>query len=308
MRDERGYTFIELIVASAIVIALGAALLGLLHDGLAATPALEEMTDLHQRARVSIDRLDAEIRAAAAGSPSGPLSQSFAAIEPRAPTDAAGTASSSRLTVRYVPHGGAHSRLVQPLAPSAPIAFVDTAAGCPVGTTACGFNAATTALISDTAGSADLVSVDAIGPGALTISDVIASRAAYPAGSEVVEARQVSFIFDPAARQLRRLEGGGSFVLVDNVTAVNFEYFAGDMTLLPPAVFQDGPFVGAGSIVFDVDLLRVRTVRATLRLDTGVDRLRGTDPRFFARPGTATGPRVIPDAVARLDVTLRNGS
>lgn len=307
MRDERGYTFIELIVASGIVIAVCAAVLGLLHDGLAAAPALEEMTDLHQRVRVSIDRVDSEIRAAAAGSPSGSLSRYFAAIEPRGPTDPPGTASPSRLTVRYVPHGGAHSRLVQPLAPPAPVAFIDTAA-CPVGTTACGFNAATTALIFDTAGSADLVSVDAIGPGALTISNVAAGRATYAAGSEVVEARQVSFVFDPAARQLRRLEGGGSFVLVDNIIAVSFQYFAGDMSGLPLAIFQDGPFVGAGSMAFDADLLRVRTVRATFRLDTGVDRLRGTDPRFFARPGTATGPRVVPDMVGRIDVTLRNGS
>lgn len=307
MREERGYTFVELIVASGIVIAVCAAVLGLLHDGLAATPVLEETTDLHQRMRVSIDRLDAEIRAAAAGSPSGSISRFFAAIEPRGPTDAPGTALPSRLTVRYVPHGGAYSRLVQPLVPAAPVAFIETV-GCPVGTTACGFNAATTALVFDTTGSADLVSVDAIGPGALTISSVAAGRAAYPAGSEVVEARQVSFVFDPVARQLRRLEGGGSFVLVDNITALSFQYFAADMSPLPLAIFADGPFVGSGSIAFDADLLRVRTVRATLRMETGVDRLRGSDPRFFTRPGTAIGPRVIPDMVARFDVTLRNGS
>jgi hypothetical protein len=88
---------------------------------------------------------------------------------------------------------------------------------------------------------------------------------------------------------------------------VTFEYFAGDMTALPLAIFQDGPFIGAGSLAFDADLLRVRTIRTTLRVETGFDRLRGTDPRFFARPGTATGTRVIPDRLARIDVTVRNG-
>lgn len=306
MRGERGYTFIELIVASGILIAVAAAVFSLVHDGLAATPVLEDMTDVHQRMRVSIDRLDAEIRAAAAGSPSGALSRYFAAVEPRAPTDPPGSATPSALTVRYAPHGGAFSRLTQPLAPGAAIAFIDMA-GCPVGTTACGFNAGTTAMIFDAAGSADLVSVDAIAPGALTISDVSGGRAAYAPGSEIVEARQVSFVFDSVSRQLRRLEGGGSFVLVDNITSVTFEYFAGDMTALPLAIFQDGPFIGAGSLAFDADLLRVRTIRTTLRVETGFDRLRGTDPRFFARPGTATGTRVIPDRLARIDVTVRNG-
>jgi hypothetical protein len=51
---------------------------------------------------------------------------------------------------------------------------------------------------------------------------------------------------------------------------------------------------------------RIRTVRATLRLETGVDAMRGSDPRFFARPGTAVTRRVIPDIVARVDVSLRN--
>ena len=308
IRREGGFTFVELIVASAILITVSAAVLWLLHDGLAAAPVLEEATDLQQRARVSIDALAAELRAAAAGPPSGPLSRYFAAVEPRAAIDPPGTASASALTVRYVPPNGAHSRLVQPLLPGVPTAFVDTASPCPLGTTACGFNASTTAVVFDPSGAADFVSVDAIAPGVLTVSDPIAGRAQpYPAGDEIAEALQVSFIFDPAARQLRRAEGGGDFVLADNINAVTFEYFAADMSRLPLALFGDGPFVGAGSTAFDADLLRIRTVRATLRFDTGVDRLRGIDTRLFARPGTASGARVLPDLVARLDVALRNG-
>ena len=307
-RRDSGYTFIELLVASAILITVSAAVLGLLHDGLAASPVLEEATDLQQRARVSVDALAAELRAAAAGPPSGPLSRYFAAVEPRAAADPPGTASASALTVRYVPPNGAHSRLSQPLAPGVPTAFVETASPCPVGTTACGFNAGMTAVVFDPSSAASFVSVDAIAPGALTVTDLVAARAqTHLAGSEIAEALQVSFVFDPGVRQLRRLEGGGSFVLADNITSVTFEYFAAGMSPLPLGLFQDGPFVGAGAMAFDADLLRVKTVRATLRFETGVDRLRGIDPRLFARPGTATGARVLPDLIARVKVALRNG-
>lgn len=307
MTGQRGYTFVELLIASAILLMVSGAVLGLLHDGLAAAPVLEEATDLQQRARVSVDAIAADLRTAAAGSPSGPLSRYFAAVEPRAPADPAGTASSGVLTVRYVPAGGACGRLAQPLSPGVPIAFVSTGSPCAAGTIACGFNAGTTAVVFDPAGHADFVAIDAVAPGALTISDLAGGRAVtYAAGAEIVEAVQVTYVFNAGARQLRRVEGGGGFALADNVSAVGFDFFAGDMSVMPLSIMQDGPFIGAGAKAFDADLLRVRMVRARLRLDTGVDTLRGTDTRLFARPGTATGRRTIPDIVVRLDVALRN--
>lgn len=307
MSRESGLSVVELLVASAILFAISGAMLGLLHDGLAATPILEETTDLHQRQRVVADAVASELRAASAGTASGPLSQYFAAVDPRRPSDPAGAASADVLTIRYVPPRAASARLAQPLLPGVPVAIVDVA-GCPVGTVACGFVAGTIAVVFDTSGQADFVQIDAIGPGALTLSDFAGARiATYPAGAEVAEAMQVTYAFDASARNLRRAEGGGSFVLVDNMTSVTFEYFAGGMLPIPLEQFRDGPFIGAGATMFDADLLRVRNVRATLRLETGVDRMRGTDTRLFARPGTATGRRTIPDLVTRVDVALRNG-
>ncbi len=305
---SRGYSLIELVIASAIMLTVSGAVLGLVHDGLAGTPILEETTDLHQRARVVADAVAADLRAAAAGTPSGSLSRHFAAVEPRRPGDPPGTSTGLAITLRYAVSGGAHSRLVQPLDPGVPIAIVDAVNGCPAGTAACGFVADTTALVFDSAGHADLVSIDSVGPGVLSITDVSGGRAAsYAAATEIAEATQVSYLFDPAAATLRREEGGGSFVVADNVIGVAFEYLDAAMAPMPLPGFSDGPFAGAGPTAFDLDLLRVRTVRATLRLQTGVDNMRGTDPRFFARPGTATGPRVIPDLVSQIEVALRNG-
>lgn len=306
MIRERGFSVVELLIASAVLLTVCGGVLALLHAALAAAPVLEETTDLHQRARVATDAIAAELRLTAAGTPAGPLSRYFAAVEPRRSSDPPGTATASAITLRYVPSNGAHGRLAQPLAPGAPVAIVDTT-GCPLNTVVCGFVAGTVAVVFDTSGAADFVNVDAIGPGALTISDTSGPRAtSYAAGAELAEAVQITFFFDGPARQLRRAEGGVSFVLADNVTGLSFEYWADDMVPAPLAAFTDGPFVGGGVTAFDVDLLRVRTIRATLRFETGVDTMRGTDPTLFARPGTAAGSRTIPDLTARIDIALRN--
>jgi hypothetical protein len=306
MRRQAGYSVVELLVASAILFAISGAVLNLLNDGLIGTPVLEESTDLQQRARIVAEALAGELRAAAAGTPTGPLSRYFAAVEPRRPADPVGHAAADVLTLRYVPSGGAHARLAQPLAPASPVVVLDIA-GCPANTIACGFVANTTAIVFDTSGHASVVNVDAIGPGVLTISDTAGGRSvAYAAGCEIAEASQVTFFLDAAARQLRRIEAGGAFVVADNVTALAFDYMRSDMTPLPLSQLADGPFIGGGAAAFDADLLQVATVRATVRLETGVDAMRGANTALFSRPGTATGIRTIPDIIQRIDVAVRN--
>jgi hypothetical protein len=307
MTSQRGFSVIELLIACGVFLSVSGAVMVLLHDGLAATPVLEETTDLHQRTRVAADALAADARAAASGPSTGSLWSHLAAAEPRGPLDPPGTASGSVLTLRYTTPRGAEARLTLPLAPGAPVAVLD-GAGCPVGTTACGFTAGSRAVVLHPGGAAAFVTVDAIGPGSLSISDPPGGRAvAFPAGAVVAEATEVTWVVDPIARQLRRTEGGGTFVVADHIVEGRFEYLDADLAPLPLGVFQDGPFLGAGPLAFDADLRRVRALRARLRFETGVDGMRGTDPRLFRRPGSATGRMVIPDLVAGIHVALRNG-
>lgn len=308
MRGQRGYSVVELLVAAAVCMVVCGAVLGLLHDALAATPVLEETTDLHQRHRVVADALAADIRAAAAGTSAGWLGPYLAAVEPRGMLDPPGSASDRILTLRYTTAGGVHASLAQPLNPRVTTVAL-SAAGCPSGTTACGFTAGTRGVLFDAGGYAAFVTIQAIGPGTLVVVDDQPGgrMVPFPAGATVAEATEVTYTFDAAARQLRRAEGGGDFVLADNVVDARFEYFAEDATLLPLAILQDGPFQGSGWLTFDRDLARVRTVRSSLRFETGETRMRGLDPRLFLRPGTASGRLFIPDVVSVLDVTLRNG-
>lgn len=269
MTGHRGYTVVELVIATAIMLAMTSAVMTLLHDGLVRTPVLEEASDLHQRARVAADAIAADLRAAGNGTPSGPLSAVLPAVEPRGAGAAAGSASADAVTIRYVPPFAARSRLAQPLEPASSVAIVGST-GCPDLTTACGFTMGMRAVVFDAAGQMDGFLVEAIGPGVLVLSASAAPRSVtYPAGSEVAQIVEASYVVDSATRQLRRTEGGGTFAIADNVEALTFEYFGDSLAVAPLSRFQDGPFRGSGLRMFDADLLGIRAVTATLRLASG---------------------------------------
>lgn len=85
---------------------------------------------------------------------------------------------------------------------------------------------------------------------------------------------------------------------------------AGGTTLSPLGreALTDGPWCpdAAASTRFDADLFRIRKVRVTLRVEAWVDLMRGSDRRFFRRPGSSGGrPDVVPDQEVSFDVVPR---
>ena len=89
--------------------------------------------------------------------------------------------------------------------------------------------------------------------------------------------------------------------------------FGQGLVRLTSAQLTDGPWCpdAASGNRYDADLLRIRTVRTAIRLQTGNARLRaalGTGRHaLFANPGTATNPsRTVPDQSIRFDVSPRN--
>jgi hypothetical protein len=308
MTRQEGYTIIELLIASAVMLTVVAVVTTLLHDGLIGVPVLEEAGDLHQRTRVAAEAIATEIRSGGAGAEFGRLTDAFASVLPRTLADGPTVATPDVLTSLYVPPHGATSRLLTAFDPGAPTAFIEAVSGCPALVTACGFNTNSRAVVFDGAGGSDVVSVDAIGPGMLMVSDIWGGRSrSYAPGSHIAEVATVTFSLDAATRQLRRLVGAATFTLADNVTELRFQYYDGALAPVPLTAMTDGPFRGSGLTMVDGDLRRVRTVRVTLRLETGTDELRGRDPRLFARPGTADARRMLPDLETTFDVTVRNG-
>jgi prepilin-type N-terminal cleavage/methylation domain-containing protein len=306
MTGDRGFSLVELLVASAILLTVCAGVVDMLSRALAAAPVLEETTDVHQRARVASEAVAADARRAAAATASGLFSRVLAAVEPRTGFDPPGSATDDVLTLRYAVAGGARGKLAAALDTSAGSVTL-VSSGCPASTMACGFTAGSYAMLVDETGLAAFVEVDAIGPDSVAIRDVHGSRAgAFTTGAEILEATEVTYRFDAAARQLLRTEGGGTFVVADNVVGGRFSYFDEGLLPIPLDIFRDGPLRGAGALAFDADLHRVTTVRAWLRVETGIDRMRGSDARLFARPGTAAGSFTLPDVISTVDIALRN--
>jgi hypothetical protein len=111
--------------------------------------------------------------------------------------------------------------------------------------------------------------------------------------------------------QLMRYNGAASDVpAVDHVVGLAFTYLEqgmGGLQPIDPARLVDGPWVpdAMAAARFDADLLQVRAVRATIRIEAAAASLRGASPLLFARPGTARR-RWLPDQVIEIEAAPRS--
>src|SRR4029079_3015243 len=81
------------------------------------------------------------------------------------------------------------------------------------------------------------------------------------------------------------------------------------LVALTPAMLADGPWCPdeAAPNRFDADLLRVRRVRVTVRVQSSVAMLRGAAGMLFRKGGTSRSPdQLVPDLEAQFDVAPRN--
>jgi hypothetical protein len=123
------------------------------------------------------------------------------------------------------------------------------------------------------------------GPRPPTIGQV---RGAWPVGENCT----FTVVNGAHAERLATLGGGG-------LTPVQ----------LTSAVMTDGPWCpdGASPNRFDADLLRVRRVRVTLRVQSAAASLRGPAGALFFRRGSArAADLLVPDLEVQFDVTPRN--
>jgi hypothetical protein len=86
----------------------------------------------------------------------------------------------------------------------------------------------------------------------------------------------------------------------------------GSLAKLPSTVLADAApdtaeMCGAGSSQFDPDLLRIRKVKVTLRVQVAAAALRGSNTLLFSNPGGAReSARQVPDYTVAFEVTPRN--
>lgn len=319
---EAGFTLLEVLVAMA---AFAAALVPMLYvagAGQRLARSQPEASDLEQRLRVSVDKLQRDLGMAGAGPLHGPLAGRLSAFVPaivpartglRSP-DAALSVFDDRISILYVPDGAASAVLTTTMGSvGADLAIDPASAGCPP-SGLCGFVDGTRALIVDTARVGDGFEVftvtsvvDALGHGPPNPS----FTRLYGAGAPIVPIVQRVYHFDRPGRRLMLYDGYQSDMpLIDNVLDVRFELFAesgvSGLVQLTADELTDGPVIGVSPSEVDGDLLSIRMVRVTLRLEAAADDVRGVGPRF-RRPGRSNSAfSYVPDHEITFDVTLRN--
>lgn len=210
---SRGFTLVEILIAMAVMVTFGGALMSLIVAGQSMARVQPEAADVQQRARVVLQTLGAELALAGAGldrgSQAGPLAQYFPPVGPSA---------DGGLTIWYVSSRQVQTALAGPLVAGATDAIIQDAA----------FSPASTGIVFDAHGCHDVLRIEAAGPTWLQLR--AASRGCgYAAGDAIAQAEVRTYRVDAATRQLLRRDEatGGSVPVLDNVAAMAVEYLEG---------------------------------------------------------------------------------
>jgi prepilin-type N-terminal cleavage/methylation domain-containing protein len=330
-RAESGFSLVELIVSLALALVVSGAAFALVGPNTTAGRTTPEMVDAQQRARVGQDLLLRDLYMAGAGldlgPAAGPLARYFAPILARRAglqnADAYNVARPDAITILYVPQTFSQTTLADPLPPAANFR-VDRLPNCPSADALCGLGVASSVLVFDREGHFD----------GFTLTQVLADSGrlrpwqaghvpySYPAGSRASAVEWHTYYLDSATRQLRHFDGYSTDIpVVDDVVGLSVEYFGdpgplpglsllspqgGSLAALPLSLFRDGPWLGDGENRYDADLLRIRRVRVTLRLQVGNDMMRGRSSDYAVAGRSLSALGSLPDYTLRFDVSPRN--
>jgi prepilin-type N-terminal cleavage/methylation domain-containing protein len=252
---------------------------------------------------------------------------------------------SDTLTLTYIPNSYSQTSIALAMPPQSAELKVTYPPNCQVPKELCGFEIGMTVLIFDDTGHWDVFTLTQVQDDAAHVQHRGQGlNYTYGAGSTITQAVSNTYYRNAATNQLMVYDGYNTeTAIVDNVVDLRFEYFGdpappttpdpgiggganciydamhnlvglptltadeGSLTILKPEQLIDGPWCGGGDNEFDADLLRIRKVRVTLRMQASDASLRGKNPLAFLNPGRATqSMTMVPDYQVRFDITPRN--
>jgi prepilin-type N-terminal cleavage/methylation domain-containing protein len=259
--------------------------------------------------------------------------------------DAPTIARADAITLMFVPGTRAQSALRQPLGAGSSDLFIEHGPQCPAADLLCALAAGASVVVFDDAGHFDFFTVTSTAGDVAHVRPWQPNHSsyAYPAGAAVSEAESHTYYFDAKNRQLRHFDGYLTDIpVVDEVVGVAFDYegdplppqapkpplgtanclydtlgmpvpglmtlpaHSGSLATLPLSILSDGPWCGDGDDIFDADLLRIRRVNVTLRLQVGNDMMRGRSTDFAVVGRGANAAQLVPDYAVRFEVAPRN--
>ena len=342
---EAGYTIIELLVSTAIMVTVTGAIFSLMNPAQGNAQTQPEVADMQQRMRVGNETLFNELVMSGAGPYQGNITGSlikyFAPVVPRRlgdispdPVVGAGSFTTDRVTLQYIPNTYSQTTISQAMPPKSAELKVTTQTNCPADAAKlCGFKEGMEVIIFDTSGNYDTFTITQVQDDAVHVqhrgSDL---NYKYDTGASITQIVSYTYYLDHTTNQLKRYDGHAKDeAVVDNVVDLRFDYFGdpnpptdpkpaagvanclyddagnyinlpvlsatdGSLAELTAAELTDGPMCGTGDNQYDVDLLRVRKIRVTMRVQAANPALRGASTALFKHPGTSKGGETfIPD-------------
>jgi prepilin-type N-terminal cleavage/methylation domain-containing protein len=215
---SHGFSLAELLIAMALMVVVTSAFMTLVLSGGSIARAQPEAWDLHQRARIAMQTLGAELARAGAGldrgPQRGPLSSSFAPLE---------IGADGSLTVWYVNGQGGQTSLASALAAGDAEAMLANAGDCPASRPACAFTSGSTGILFQPGGARDALRIDDVRDMSLTLR--AGPQFSYSAGASIAEGEVRTYRVDPIARQLLRRDEatGTSLPVIDGIAAMSAE-------------------------------------------------------------------------------------
>jgi hypothetical protein len=275
-RHERGFSIIEMLIATVIMMAVTAATFGLMNPAHGMFAAQPEVSDMQQRLRIAVETLKKDLLMAGAGTYSGnnklgSLGQYVATILPdregNVTPDPPGTfkctttfcsslGASDTITIMYVPPTSAQTTIRENMPQASAELKVTAEAGCPANDDLCGFKEGMQVMIFDSTGASDIFSITNVQDEALHLQhkgqDLSKAYQTIPATFVTQIAAATYWLkTDTAAEtyQLMRYDGYQTDVpIAENIVGMAFEYFADPS---PPVLLKSvsdtvGPWTNYG--------------------------------------------------------------
>lgn len=323
-----GVTLPELLIALLVASLVLATVVAALVPTLDVVQAVPEAADLEQRARGAERVIGDAVRSAGAGADLlglGPLTRFVPAVWPlrlgMSVHDTSGTAFGDRLTLLHSSSGAAQAPLAAPMSVGNSVVSIAWHPACGVDPS-CGFRRGDEVVVFNANGDMDLAIVSAA-TGTTLIRTTPAARSVNLPAQVLAVSADVWF-FDGVRRQLRRADARTfNQPVIDDVVAMSVRHYGspapprwpsvpgsqtcvvnadgtprlgllgpvpGPLVELALSDLTDGPWCGGDPWLFDADLMRVRAVRVTLRLQAFSPSVRGLSLDWFTHPGSARRP------------------
>ena len=243
LRDDAGFTLVELLVSSLIMLVVTGAVFSLVNPAHGTFQVQPEVSDLQQRLRVGIDTLQKDLVMAGAGTYNGESAGALSYfIAPVMPYHAFGDTTdpemgtffrTDAISLIYVPPTPSQTTISQQMPPKSAEIKVNAQPNCPPnkGFELCGFSAGDQAIIFDENGNWDFFVITQIQDEAVHMQHREQDfSVGYAANSALTQVYAVTYYLkvDEATKtyQLMYFDGWNTDLpVVDNVVDLRFQYF-----------------------------------------------------------------------------------